>query len=271
MDNLKKILFILFLLCSTQSVLAGGQVQSVHCVMGIPKDKDASDDYLIVRKQYVLSYNKKLNVPNWVSWNLNASWYGAEPRFSGQFIADTSLPSDFTLVKHSDYTRSGYDRGHMVRSEERTATAEDNRSTFLLTNILPQTPTLNQLTWLSLEYFCEKLCKEKNKELFVIAGGRFSAQPQRLNGIVAVPDSCWKIIVVLERGESLKNVTAKTPVIAVMMPNKQYEKGTMDWFAYTTSVKSIEQSTGYDLLSEIPDIIEKALEQSIMNVEELMH
>lgn len=68
---------------------------SIHTEMGLPTDKDSSDDYIINRPQYVVSYNKNLHVPNWVSWNLNASWYGDVPRFSGSFISDTSLPESF--------------------------------------------------------------------------------------------------------------------------------------------------------------------------------
>ncbi|MBM4173956.1 MAG: DNA/RNA non-specific endonuclease, partial [Ignavibacteria bacterium] len=161
--------------------------KSIHAPWGFPMDANPKDDHLIERKQYVLSYNEHLNVANWVAWQLNATWYGSTPRRSGKFITDTSLPESFTRITHDDYTKSGYDRGHIVRSEERTANIEDNTSTFLMSNILPQTPTLNQQTWLSLEYECERLCKSEGKELYVIAGGLFSGIPTRLNGKVAIP------------------------------------------------------------------------------------
>ena len=132
-------------------------VQSVHVTTGVPFDKDTSDDYIIVRDQYVLSYNKNNGEPNWVAWELNADWYGDVARYTGNFITDVSLPAGFYQVKHSDYTNGGYDRGHMVRSEERTRTVEDNKSTFLLTNIIPQRPDLNQGVWLDFEYFLEDL------------------------------------------------------------------------------------------------------------------
>jgi endonuclease G len=228
--------------------------------MGIPLDDNASNDYLIIRPQYALSYNQQLNLANWVSWNLHRGWYGDVPRFSGNFIQDTSLPAEFYRVKHGDYTGSGYDRGHMVRSEERTATAEDNKSTFLMTNIMPQTPTLNQQTWLSLELECERMCKNDNKELFVMAGGVFGPNPKRLNTVVAVPDSCWKIIVILDSGQRLKDVTPATRIIAVMMNNGTYTSGKTDWKLYTTTVDAIEERTGYDFLSDVPMQIQQSIE-----------
>ena len=255
------LIILLFASCiSIQLEAQQTESVSIHLEMGIPLDDNASNDYLIIRPQYALSYNQQLNLANWVSWNLHRGWYGDVPRYSGNFIQDTSLPAEFYKVKHGDYTGSGYDRGHMVRSEERTATAEDNKSTFMLTNIMPQTPTLNQQTWLSLELECERMCKNENKELFVIAGGVFGANPKRLNTVVAVPDSCWKIIVILDSGQRLKDITPATRVIAVMMNNGTYTSGKTDWKLYTTTVDAIEERTGYDFLSDIPKHIQNIIE-----------
>ncbi|MFM7157567.1 MAG: DNA/RNA non-specific endonuclease, partial [Bacteroidota bacterium] len=122
-------------------------------------------------------------------------------------------------------------------------------------------PTLNQQTWLSLEYECERLCKSEGKELYVMAGGVFSSNPVRLNGKVAVPDSCWKIVIILDKGKTTKDINAKTEVIAVMMKNGVYGKSNNSWELYTTSIDDIEQSTGYDVLSNLPDNIEEILEK----------
>ncbi len=257
--------YYVYILSILISAVAFGQsgVQNpttVHAPWGLPIDSDKSDDKLVQRRQYILSYNHLLNVPNWVAWQLNATWYGDVPRRSGKFIADTSLPSSFQIINHDDYTRSGYDRGHMVRSEERTATEEDNRSTFLMSNILPQTPKLNQQTWLSLEYECERLCKAEGKELYVIAGGVYAKQPHRLNGKVAVPDSCWKIVVILDKGQKPKDISSSTKVIAVMMNNGQYDKSNNSWELYKTTINAIEKSTGYDFLKDLPDALEEQIE-----------
>ena len=243
--------------------------ESIHVELGIPLDNNASNDYLIIRPQYALSYNSELNVPNWVSWNLHRGWFGGVPRYSGSFIQDTSLPAEYYRVKHSDYTNSGYDRGHMVRSEERTATAEDNKSTFIITNIMPQIPTLNQQTWLSLEFECERLCKDQNKELFIVAGGIFGANPKRLNTVVSVPDSYWKIVVILDSGQRVSDITPATKVIAVLMKNEVYTSGTTDWNLYSTTVNAIEEQTGYDFLSDVPKEIQEMIEsKNFVSVQE---
>ncbi len=230
----------------------------IHVNLGIPKDSDPSDDYLIKRKQYVISYNKNKNVANWVSWNLNKRWYGSTARYKGKFITDDELPESFYHVTHDDYTNSGFNRGHMVRSEERTKNKTDNKSTFLLTNILPQTPDLNQGVWLRFEKYCEKLCKKKNKELYVIAGGVFHTN-DKINGLIAIPDSCFKIVVVLNRDEASDDVDEQTEVIAVMMPNEDGVRND-PWEDYRTTIDRIEHSTGYDFLSNVSKSIQEVIE-----------
>lgn len=254
-------MILLFAACSQDSIIEPNIAPptSDHLSLGRPVDSDSTDDYLIVRHQYALSYNRNLNVPNWVAWNLNKDWYGDVSRYSGNFITDTSLPDGIYRVTHSDYTNSGFDRGHMVRSEERTATVDDNKSTFLLTNILPQRPDLNQGVWLKFEYWCESMCKDSLKELYVVAGGIFHEPHDPLDGKVAVPDSCFKIVVVLERGQGLGDVSASTRVVSVLMPNIQGVRSDA-WEKYVTSVDRIEASSGYDFLDLLPNPIEEVLE-----------
>ncbi|ROL59291.1 DNA/RNA non-specific endonuclease [Bacteroidetes/Chlorobi group bacterium ChocPot_Mid] len=236
------------------------KINSIHTALGVPTDNDSTDDYYIIRYQYVISYNHNKNSCNWVAWNLNADWYGDVERYSGNFKKDTTLPTGWYQVKHEDYTNSGYDRGHMVRSEERTKTVTDNLSTFFMTNILPQRPDLNRGVWLDLEYYCEDLCKKQNKELYIVAGGIFHSDSTLMGkGIVPVPDSCFKIIVVMNRGQGLKDVTTSTEVIAVVMPN--IDGISKDkWSKYKTTIRRIESSTGYDFLNSVSKEVQNILE-----------
>jgi endonuclease G, mitochondrial len=249
---------------TAEAPLPAGVAGSVHLTMGVPSGGDAANDYLLVRSQYALSYSKERHVPSWVSWEINASWYGSAPRKKGKFLTDETLPPGYYRVEDRDYSGSGYDRGHMVRSEERTRSVEDNVATFFLTNVLPQTHELNAGPWLRLEDYCEALAKREDKEMFVTAGGIFSQNPPTIGKGVAVPDACFKIVVVLDRGQGLADVKADTRVIAVIMPNKA---GILDeaWGQYRTSVADVEQRTGYRFLTAVPAPVRAALEQKVDN------
>ncbi|TAL68898.1 MAG: DNA/RNA non-specific endonuclease [Bacteroidetes bacterium] len=258
---LKKLYFIIFLwlLFGNSTGISQNPKSFIHIELGIPYDNSPSDDYLIFRTQYVLSYNKDKCVTNWVSWNLNSSWYGDVPRYSKKFITDSTLPPGFCRAKHSDYSNSGYDRGHLVRSEERTYTADNNKATFILTNVIPQTGDLNRGPWLALERYCEDLCKNNNKELYVVAGGIYHSTKKMKNKIT-IPDSCFKIIVILDKGKKLKAVNSKTQIIAVAMPNINGIRNA-DWHTYISTVDKIEFSTGYNFLNKIPEPLQSKLEK----------
>ncbi|MCX6155884.1 MAG: DNA/RNA non-specific endonuclease [Candidatus Kapabacteria bacterium] len=226
--------------------------------LGIPRDADSSDDFIIYRQQYVLSYNKNLNVANWVSWYLNDSWIGSTARCDC-FSRDSALSAGLYRVADNDYSGSGYDRGHICPSADRTSSKEDNRLTFKMTNMYPQTPDLNQGVWEKFEEFERSLCLDSNKEVYIISGGIFHTGYRIINGKIAVPDSCFKIIVGLPKGKRLADITTSASVYCVLMPNIAGVRKE-DWHNYLTTVRRIEQSTGYNFLSDVPKTIQDYLE-----------
>lgn len=246
----------------TSATSEPSQDPGVHVELGAPVDRDASDDHLMLKPQYALSYHPGRNVANWVSWRIVAADYGPVPRHKGKFITDTTLPAGFYRVRHDDYVDSGYDRGHMTRSEERTRTVADNQATFLLTNILPQQHDLNAGPWGRLEDLCQKLVQAQGRALYVVAGGIFEGKPRTIGAGVAVPDAFFKVVVVLAPGQGAAAVDASTRVIAVIMPNRA---GLLaeDWARYRTSVDEIERRTGYDLLPRLRPALQATLEARV--------
>jgi DNA/RNA endonuclease G (NUC1) len=242
-----------------------------HVEFGAPVDANPSDDLILAKPQYVLSYNASRGGPNWVSWNLNATQFGAAPRCDC-FSADVSLPSSVYRVVDFDYRNGGYDRGHMVQSESRTTTLTENSSTFLMTNILPQAAENNQGPWSRLENQLNDMVRTGGKEIYVVAGGIYAPTPPTLKneGKVAVPDYTWKIAVIVGAGQGLADVksAADLQVIAIKTPNLVGASGpasatgirNLPWETFTTTVDAIEAETGYDFLSALPDAIERAVE-----------
>lgn len=251
------------------------QSSSVHLTMGNPSGAITStsypSNYLMVKSQYALSYHRDRGIPNWVSWQLNSSWLGSAPR-QDDFRADTNLPSGWYRVTSSDYTGSGFDRGHMTPSADRTNNITNNSSTFLMTNILPQAPDNNQGPWADLENYCRDLVAQ-GKELYIVSGGYGSggtgsngAATTIALGKVTVPDRVWKAIIVLDTsGLGASGVSTSTRVIAVDMPNDQGIRNN-DWRTYRVSVDSIESTTGYNLFSNVSDSVENVIEARVDNL-----
>lgn len=209
--------------------------------------------YLIDRAQYVLSYNDGTKNPNWVCWNLTAADIGNTERDSS-FEPDPDLP--FTRVKTSDYSGSGFDRGHMCASKDRSDSPENNNIAFYMTNIVPQAPNNNQKAWRLLEEYCRTLAKQGN-ELY-IACGPHGTGGEGKNGRadhigkgkvqIEVPASVWKVVLVLPNKDAAP--TAQSRAIAVWMPNDQ-SVGT-DWKQYVVKVADVEARTGYTFFPLVP-------------------
>lgn len=236
---------------------------SIHIAMGIPVDADPSDDHIIARPEYVLSYDRVKSGPRWVSWELNRGHFGGQARHKGHFITDESLPAGWRRAQHNDYKNSGYDRGHMVRSEDRTRSATDNDSTFLLTNVLPQRHDTNAGPWLRLEDACRALAVGSGRELFITAGPIYGASPSTIaGGAIAVPEAFYKIVVVLAPGQGAADVSPKTRVIAVIVPNAE---GIMHrpWTSYRTTVREVERRTGYNFLGHLAVTLQEQLETRV--------
>ena len=101
-------------------------LHSVHLQLGVATDDSPADDYLLVHEDFAESYNRYLNAPNWVSYRTTRADFGPVERYAGDFYSDALLPAELVHLEHADMNGSGFDRGHMLRSEERTETVARN-------------------------------------------------------------------------------------------------------------------------------------------------
>jgi endonuclease G, mitochondrial len=242
---------------------AVGASISVHTALGFPGAASSSVEsltaYLSVKPQYVLSYDGARRVPNWVSWQLNAQWLGSAVR-QNDFRTDDTFPEEMPQAQLSDYAGSGWDRGHLCPSEDRTVTVTDNRSTFYLTNMVPQADAANGGPWAHLEAYLRQLAGS-GKEISIVAGGVFTL-PQRTigAGAVAVPSGTFKVAVVLDRpGQGIAEVTSRTRVISVLVPNDAAVSRSADWRSFRVSARDVENATGFKLFADVAHEVREVL------------
>jgi endonuclease G len=188
---------------------------------------------LICRSGYALQHDNAAKIAIWAGWTVTPEeTVGCHPR-DDAFVADQSLPKG-QRAEPSDYSRSGYDKGHMVPDADLSWSKLSEQESFLMSNMSPQTPNLNRGPWKNLEVATRAWAWSRKSSLAVYSGNIYSMTPSKVIGknSVAVPDRLFKIIIDTKSGE----------ILAFILP--QDVKIDDDFRLYQTSVAEIEAQTG---------------------------
>lgn len=228
-------------------------------------DANNHTNYLIQRPIEALSYNDNKGLPNWASWDLTAGDANGAVARQDSFAADTNLPSGFYQVGPNEYSHSGYARGHLCPSADRTNSTNDNDMTFLMDNMMPQTTDNNSGTWNNFESYCRsQAAGTNNSEVLIICGpSGFTGAKVNTNGYVWIPQYTWKIAVIVPPGEgtATNRITATNRVIAIKVPNTNGVSST--WQNFITSVNQIQVDTGLIFFTALPPAVAAALRAKV--------
>ncbi len=241
------------------SPTGAGAALSAHTALGLPDTSavGALDRWLLVKPQFVVSYDTLRKTPRWVSWRLDTSWLGTATRATS-FRHDAQLPITAGQARDEDFRNSGFERGHLCPSADRTNTDPDNDATFVFTNVVPQTRASNGGTWATLEDEARNQAR-LGKTVFLIAGPVFGVTSQFVGAGVPVPTATFKVAIIVDG--PVPSVTSATRVIGVLVPNTTSVSG--NWRAFRVSVRAIEQATGFDFLSDVPRAVQDVVETRV--------
>jgi endonuclease G len=229
--------------------------QPVFMTDGLELPRIADSTFVISRPEarYTLLYDTAYRQGAWVAYVLIRAEVGHRgvKREVNNFTADpTARTRKWPYVVTGDYTRSGYDRGHLLPSADRDDTAEENSATFHLSNVSPQRPTLNQRIWKYLEEEVRRMALRYDT-LWIVTGSELRPGLARIGKHgVGVPEHFFKAI--------LARDTAGFRTIAFRLPNDTVISGT--FWDYALSVDRLEGLTGFDFFHTLPDGIERAVE-----------
>lgn len=205
---------------------------------------------------YMVGYSDIKGNPLWVVYKLTSlSENTPHLKRPESFSADWR---NLGLITSSDYTNSGYDRGHMAPNHAISLLygKQAQVETFLMTNITPQKPSLNQKLWQCLEEMELDSFAPKFKEVWVYTGPLFDEKTTRLKSsyFVEIPDAFYKIYVGVEAHGTLKT-------LAVIVPQNAKANDRME--KYLVSIDEVERRSGFDFLHRLEDTMERRLEKEI--------
>ena len=187
---------------------------------------------------------------------------------------DTDIPSQYRSTP-SDHKSNGYDRGHMIASEDRQCSTSANSQTFLLSNIHPQYNKFNgksnnvSYVWLNLEQRLQNMYKAWNKTynsgdtVYVVKGGTIAAG-QIIETKKTLPVPKYFFVALLYKRANL-NIGYKGYRAIGYWIEHTNGTNTADGTAlskYCVSIDELELKTGIDFFCNLPDDIENNVENT---------
>ncbi len=217
----------------------------------IAKTPHGTPSQILRRTGYIVSYNKEWKQPNWVGYELTTEELEGSASRRSNFEEDPDVEG--RKVDTRDYTRSGYDRGHMAPAGDMKWSETTMSESFLMSNVCPQAHELNRGRWKELE----ELIREwsyRDGSLLITCGPIVPEHPQTIGrSKVAVPDRFFKVVAApyLDRPKA----------IGFIFENNDDRQPSLRELAIP--VDSVERVTGIDFFYNLPDPIENEIERNL--------
>ena len=203
---------------------------------------------------HVVGYSPCHGNPLWVSYRVSHELQYRLPPRPEKFHSDPAVPD----VRWHAYKGSGYQRGHMAPryAIARLYGPAAQNATFLMSNITPQTPNLNQKLWQRLEEVEIDEMTQWHGELQVIVGPVFDANRQLLPSGVEVPDAFFRLWI------DFRTLSGRPKLLAFLVP--QDVRGDEPLDDFLVNVDEVERLTGLDFFAALPDEEEDRLESAVV-------
>ena len=237
-------LLLSFPLRSGEETVSSDVIRSEHLLYGIPMEPDL----LLDRKGFAIGYSRRHRQAIWVSYMLTAA-HLESPQVArrGAFKADPAVK--FRPVRPNDYTRTGYDRGHLAPAADMTYSVDTMKHSFFMTNISPQLPGCNRGIWKRLESQV-RLWALRERQLYVVTGPVFADGAHTMGKTdIPVPVAFYKVIL---------DMTPPMKMIGFVIPNQPTKRRLQ---SFVVSVDDVEALTGCDFFSGLDDETEERLEK----------
>ena len=250
-----------FLLIASLLIAAVWQVKETgerqaFVYAGVPRqmawNKPEQWVHILRNPGFLVAYSEIRRNPLWVAYRAK------EIRQKQSMPRPKHFSTDYRSllrVSQDDYSRSGFDRGHMAPNYliSQLYGHAAQYASFRMTNITPQRQELNREFWQRVEEVEVDYYARWFKELWVITGPVFDERRQFLASGVEIPDGFFKIMLDIDRA-------GRPRVLALLVP--QEVRGNTPFEQLVVTVDQIEQITGFDFFPEMEDGLEAELESS---------
>ena len=150
-----------------------------------------AETIVIEHSRNTIYFNTEWNVPEFTYYVLSREEIQNKvERRTGKFLTDPLYP----YVVHDDYSKSGYDRGHLTPCDDMQFSQKTMEESFYMTNMAPQLHSFNAGIWKRCEELATKKCGLHGKML-CIQGCVVNDACPLVKHKIRVPKAFFKVII----------------------------------------------------------------------------
>ena len=219
----------------------------------LPQLKRKRTEQIIQHEGYTVSYNADYRIANWVAYVLTDKEARSDKaERQNKFVVDPLVKG--ASATNEDYTRTGFDRGHLAPAGDMKWSEKAMRESFYLSNITPQRPGLNRGIWKELEEQIRLWARENGAVLIATGPVIPDEELSRLGkNRVGVPRQFYKVLCMV--------VNNQLEGVGFLFENRDY--GTTPLQQLMVPIDSVEQVTGIDFFPALPDAEERRMEATV--------
>ena len=242
-------------------------LQQAACRLEIPRLKGGEQNLFIVHTvptygiNYAMEYNCTLRSQWWSAYRWDRTNSSKSVSRTDAWLPDPLIPQEYQ-TDQSDYSGTGYTRGHIMASEDRVYSRQANEQTFYYSNMQPQLYNFNtQGIWWNIENLLIRSQYNTNAfrdTLYVVKGGTIR-QGEYTTTAKRLPVPKYFFMALLRKRNDIQ-VNGGYAAVGFWMEHK--DNNDANYKAYARSIDELEDLTGLDFFCNLPDDIERTVEAS---------
>ena len=217
------------------------------------------------RRNYSMLYDTENKLAYWVAYPLSKDYLGSQDR-TDHWAYDPDFMDNFQADLHKGYPDNAsldIDRGHQIPSGDRTASYQENASTFYYTNMTPQAKRLNQGLWANLENKIRTWVTEQGgaDTIYVVTGAMIQTEDEKqidyvkdnMEQNVAKPKYYYKALA-MKKGSNYYTIGFR---INNETPTKS------NYMDYTVPVAEMEKQTGFTFFPALSEAVKSTIDTKV--------
>ena len=230
---------------------------------------------------YAYEWDQNMKHMAWAAFYFDATTSKDITGRTDAWDVDPALPAAMQ-TDNSNHTNDGFDRGHIVASEDRVYSKEANQQTFYFSNLSPQFNSFNGIFWQKFERTVQNWGRSGGfDKLYVTKGGalnhllkNFTTTKKGNDGVLPTTDAngftqkglaCpqyYYIAVLAVKGDHYQAIAFKVEHRDDYSYDKVDNVPVADVKACALSIDELEEFTGLDFFCNLSDSIETEVEKS---------